>query len=126
MANSLTRTTPARPVIVATRSIADAVPQTQDSVPLADCVGKWLHVYAIEKIESEGFGEGVRLHVREADERGAEVTEEFVIATFSYRFRQIGKAILNGQSWVALEPPVRGKVTTYPTAKGQGYDLVAE
>lgn len=115
----------ARPVIVATRSIAEAVPQQADSVPLSELVGKWLHVYAIEKIESEGFGEGVRLHVREADEQGVELTEEFVVATFSYRFRTIGKAILNGQQWVALEPPVRGKVTTYATAKGSGYDLVA-
>lgn len=126
MASNITRTAPARPVIVATRSIADAVPQIADSVPLSDLVGKWLHVYAIEKIESEGFGEGVRLHVKEADERGSELTEEFVVATFSYRFRTIGKAILNGQQWVALEPPVRGKVTTYATAKGNGYDLVAE
>lgn len=115
----------ARPVIVATRSIAEAVPQQADSVPLSELVNKWLHVYAIERIESEGFGEGVRLHVREADEQGVELTEEFVVATFSYRFRTIGKAILNGQQWVALEPPVRGKVTTYATAKGSGYDLVA-
>ena len=124
MANLAPRSV-ARPVIVATRSIADAVPQQADSVPLSELVGKWLHVYAIEKIESEGFGEGVRLHVKEADDQGVEVSEEFVIATFAYRFRTIGKAILNGQPWIALEPPVRGKVHTYPTPKGQGYDLVA-
>lgn len=115
----------ARPVIVATRSIAEAVPQQADSVPLSELTGKWLHVYAIESFTSEGFGEGVRMHVKEADESGVEISEEFVIATFSYRFRQIGKAILNGQQWIALEPPVRGKVHTYPTPKGQGYDLVA-
>lgn len=127
MATGITpRTTvPARAVIVATRSIAEAVPQLSDSVPLSELVGKWLHVYAIESFTSEGFGEGVRLHVREADENGAELSDEFTIATFSYRFRSIGKAILNGQQWIACEPPVRGRVTTYPTPKGQGYDLTA-
>ena len=126
MAANITRTQPTKSVIVATRSIADAVPQTSDSTPLADLVGRWLHVYAIERIQSEGYGEGIRMHVREADDRGVELSDEFIVATFSYRFRQIGRAILNGQEWIALEPPVRGRVTTYPTAKGTGYDLAAQ
>jgi hypothetical protein len=126
MANLPARAPARGPVIVATRSIADAVPQLADSTPLVDLVGRWLHVYAIERIESEGFGDGVKLHVREADDRSVEIGEEFAVVTFAYRFRAIGRAILNGQQWIALEPPVRGKVVTYPTAKGQGFDLIAE
>jgi hypothetical protein len=126
MANDMTPTKDLKPVLVKTQSIATAVPQLSDGIGLADLVGAWLHVYAIERITSESYGEGVRLHVREADDRGVELGDEFVVATFAYRFRAIGRALLGAQEWVAIEPPIRGRVTKYPTAKGTGYDLTAE
>ena len=126
MATGITpRTTvPARAVIVATRSIAEAVPQLSDSVPLSELVGKWLHVYAIESFTSEGFGEGVRLHVREADEQGVELSDEFTIATFAFRIRQMANTILGEAAYAPFAPPIRCQVTSFGTAKGMSYDLV--
>jgi hypothetical protein len=126
MATDMTPTKDLKPVLVKTQSIATAVPQLSDGIGLADLVGAWIHIYALERINSETYGEGVRLHVREADQHGVELGDEFVIATFAYRFRAIARALLGAQEWVAIEPPIRGRVTKYPTAKGTGYDLTAE
>lgn len=119
----ITRAVPATP-IVATRKLSDVYVSSGDSVPLSDLVGRYLHIYGVEKFTSETYGEGVRLSVKEADANGSEMDDEFTIAAFAYRIRQMASTILGDATYAPFNPPVRCQVVTYTTSKGPGYDLV--
>ena len=119
----ITRSVPTAP-ITATRRLSDVYVASGESVPLSDLVGHFLHLYGIERVNSEQYGEGFRLSVKEADAQGAELDEEFVIVTFAYRIKQLGNAILGESMYAPFSPPIRCQVTSFSTAKGQSYDLV--
>lgn len=119
----ITRTVPAAP-ITATRRLSDVYQPAGESVPLSDLVGRFLHVYGMERFQSDQYGEGVRLSVREADAQGGELGEEFTVATFAFRIRQMASTILGESLYAPFNPPIRCQVTQFSTAKGSSYDLV--
>jgi hypothetical protein len=121
--NPITRTVPAAP-ITATRKLSDVYQPMGENVPLSDLVGRFLHVYGMERFTSDQYGEGVRLSVREADANGVELEEEFTIAAFAFRIRQMANTILGEAAYAPFNPPIRCQVTSYSTSKGQGFDLV--
>ena len=121
--NPITRTVPSAP-ITATRKLSDVYVPSGESVPLSDLVGRFLHLYGMERVNSEQYGEGVRLSVKEADAQGAEMDEEFVVVTFAYRIKQMANTILGEAMYAPFNPPIRAQVTTFSTAKGQSFDLV--
>ena len=121
--NPLTRTVPAMP-IVPTRKLSDVYQASGESVPLSDLVGKYLHLYGVERFASEQYGEGVRLTVREADANGGEASEEFLVVSFAYRIKQMALVVCGSEMYAGFNPPIRCQVTTFSTAKGQSYDLV--
>ena len=121
--NPITRTVPAAP-ITATRKLSDVYQPMGENVPLSDLVGRYLHVYGMERFTSDQYGEGVRLSVKEADANGAELEEEFTIATFAFRIRQMANTILGEAAYAPFAPPIRCQVTSFGTAKGMSYDLV--
>ena len=121
--NPITRTVPAAP-ITATRRLSDVYQPAGESLPLSDYVGRYLHLYGIERLESEQYGPGVRLTVREADNNGGELSDDTTIVTFAYRIKQMASAILGDQPYAGFNPPIRVTVTTFSTAKGISYDLV--
>ena len=121
--NPITRTAPTAP-IVATRRLSDVYQPSGESIPLSDLVGRFLHLYGMERFTSNQYGEGVRLVAREADTNGSETTDEFTIATFAFRIRQMATTILGGSLYAPFNPPIRVQVTQFSTAKGTSYDLV--
>ena len=121
--NPLTRSVPAAP-ITATRKLSDVYQPLGENVPLSELSGRFLHIYAMEPFTSEAYGDGVRLMVREADATGAEITDEFVVATFAYRVKAMAKVILGEATYAPFNPPIRAQVTPFSTAKGTSYDLI--
>ena len=120
--NPITRV-PAAP-ITATRRLSDVYQPAGESMPLSDYVGRFLHLYGMELINSEQYGPGVRLTVREADQNGAELTEDATIVTFAYRIKQMAVQICGEAAFAGFNPPIRVRVDTFSTAKGQSFDLV--
>ena len=114
----------ARPPIVATQSLSAVYQADDDATPLSELLGKYLHLYGLETFNSEAYGMGVRLAVREADEDGAEVGDEFRAISFSYRVKQFATNVLQGQPFSTFEPPVRVQVASFSTPKGISYYLV--
>lgn len=119
----ITRAVPAAP-ITATRRLSDVYQPAPDSVPLSELVGRFLHIYGLEKFTSDQYGEGVRLAVREADANGAETDEEFSVATFAFRVKAMASSILGEATYAPFTPPIRVKVIQFSTAKGASFDLV--
>lgn len=118
----ITRVAPSLP-IVATQSLSSLYQADDDATPLSELLGKYLHVYGLETFQSEAYGLGVRMSVREADENGHETTDEFRVISFSFRVKQMAQTILRDQPWIGFEPPVRVQVQTFSTPKGASYFL---
>lgn len=121
--NPITRTVPSAP-ITATRRLSDVYQAQTESVPLSDLVGRFLHVYGMERFTSDQYGEGVRLAVREADATGAEITDEFTVISFAFRIKAMASTILGEALYAPFTPPLRCQVLAFSTAKGTSYDLV--
>jgi hypothetical protein len=114
---------PSAPPIVATQNLSAVYQTDDDATPLSELVGRYLHLYGLETFQSEAYGLGVRLAVREADENGHEVSDEFKVISFAYRVKEMAKAILRDQPWIGFVPPVRVQVQTFSTPKGASYYL---
>lgn len=118
------RVRPAVAPITATRRLSDVYQPAEEGVVLSSLVGRFLHLYGLERFTSDQYGVGVRLHVREADANGSETTDEFQVVTFAFRVRQMAETVLGDAAYAPFNPPVRVQVTTFATAKGASFDLV--
>lgn len=121
--NPITRTVPSAP-ITATRRLSDVYQPQTESVPLVDLVGHFIHLYGMERFQSDQYGEGIRLTCREADASGAEISDEFIVVTFAFRIRTMATSILGDAPFAGFNPPIRCQVTHFSTAKGSSFDLV--
>jgi hypothetical protein len=119
----VTRTAVTGP-ITATRRLSDVYQPSGESVPLADLVGAYLHINALERFRSDQYGDGVRIHARIADANGSETSEEILIVTFAYRIRMMAVAIVGDAMYAPFTPPLRCQVQAFGTVRGQSYDLV--
>jgi hypothetical protein len=121
----MVRTQPA-PIGPITSSIrlSDVYQPAADVVLMADLVGRFIHIYGIEQFQSDQYGEGVRLHFRETDANGGELSVDQLCVTFAFRVRRIAATLLHNEASCGFNPPIRCRVTEFATAKGTSYDLV--
>jgi hypothetical protein len=114
---------PTAPIVYSQR-LSDLYQPAATLTLISDLVGRFLHIYGIETFQSDQYGEGVRLHYRETDANGGELSDDAVCVTFAYRLKRMATALLDGEVSKAYNPPIRCRVTEFATAKGVSYDLV--